>query len=377
MAMIIVDATGVRPLADAADIAKSVAAGRFFWLDIFDPDATADVAYLAQAGLDSADIAWALRFGQIGRMQIEAGRLRAATWIADRAGNLLELHLIGRKQCIVTVWRGGAKELDDIRAQFAARVAGFEDSPYQAAGILLQLLLGTLDYVTESLDISLDDLRLRVDRTSRSDDFAMLTQRLRALQSRGSSFNRYSSAVRSATVGIEALPGMDARGAEELNDYVEQVEDIGEQLDERRKWMSDIMHDFATNIAQKQGEQINRLTLVSLIFLPVTALTGFFGMNFDWMVRSLSGGEAFFVLGVLLPALCVGLTFAWLVRRKLVRFRLWPERFGRPTRRYDGTKSAAGAPSNAPTATAHSGIGLPPRSQESSATSPSVTAVTR
>ena len=324
MAMIIVDATGVRPVADAADVAKSVAAGRFFWLDIFDPDATADVAYLAQAGLDSADIAWALRFGQIGRMQIEAGRLRAATWIADRAGNLLELHLIGRKQCIVTVWRGGAKELDDIRAQFAARVAGFEDSPYQAAGILLQLLLGTLDYVTESLDISLDDLRLRVDRTSRSDDFAMLTQRLRALQSRGSSFNRYSSAVRSAAVGIEALPGMDARGAEELNDYVEQVEDIGEQLDERRKWMSDIMHDFATNIAQKQGEQINRLTLVSLIFLPVTALTGFFGMNFDWMVRSLSGGEAFFVLGVLLPALCVGLTFAWLVRRKLVRFRLWP-----------------------------------------------------
>jgi Mg2+ and Co2+ transporter CorA len=250
-------------------------------------------------------------------------------WIADRAGNLLELHLVGRKQCIVTVWRGGAKELDDIRAQFAERVAGFEDSPYQAAGILLQLLLGTLDYVTQSLDVSLDDLRLCVDRTSRSDDFAMLTQRLRALQSRGLSFNRYSSAVRSATVGIEALSGMDARGAAELNDYVEQVEDIGEQLDQRRKWMSNIMHDFATNIAEKQGEQINRLTLVSLFFLPVTALTGFFGMNFDWMVRSLSGGEAFVVLGILLPALCVGLTFAWLVRWKLVRFRLWPERIRR------------------------------------------------
>ena len=353
LAMIIVDATGVRPVADAADVAKSAAAGRFFWLDIFDPDATEDVAHLAHAGLDSADIAWALRFGQIGRIQIEPGRLRAATWIADRAGNLLELHLIGRKQCIVTVWRGGAKELDDIRAQFAERVAAFEDSPYQAAGILLQLLLGTLDYVTESLDISLDDLRLGVDRTSRSDDFAMLTQRLRALQSRGSSFNRYSSAVRSATVGIEALPGMDVRGAAELNDYVEQVEDIGEQLDQRRKWMSDIMHDFATNVAQKQGEQINRLTLVSLIFLPVTALTGFFGMNFDWMVRSLSGVEAFFVLGILLPALCVSLTFAWLVRRKLVRFRLWPGRNQEADAQMRRDEVSGRAPSNAPTGTAH------------------------
>jgi Mg2+ and Co2+ transporter CorA len=366
----IIDATGVRPVAGAAEVAKSVAAGKFFWLDIFDADATAHAAHLAQAGLDGVDVAWMLRFGQTGRMQIEPNRLRAATWISDRAGNLLELHLIGRKQCIVTVWRGSVNELDDIRAQFAERVAGFEDSPYQAAGILLQLLLGTLDYVIESLDISLDDLRLGVDRASRSDDFAMLTQRLRALQSRGANFNRYTSAVRSATVGIEVLPGMDPRGAEELNDYVEQVEDIGDQLDERRKWMSDIMHDFATSIAQKQGEQINRLTLVSLIFLPVTALTGFFGMNFDWMIRSLAGGEAFFVLGILLPALCVGVTFAWLVRLKLVRFRLRPERLSRPARSYSGTKSAAGTPSNAPSATAHSGIGLAPRSRESSATTP-------
>jgi hypothetical protein len=141
----------------------------------------------------------------------------------------------------------------------------FEDSPYQAAGILLQLLLGTLEYVTESLDINLDDLRLRVDRTSQSDDFAMLTQPLRALQSRGVSFNRYSSAVWSATVGIEALPGMDARGAEELNDYVEQVEDIGEQLDERRKCMSD---------TREVGRQAFRHPVDEMLLLRVAADIG-------------------------------------------------------------------------------------------------------
>ena len=36
-----------------------------------------------------------------------------------------------------------------------------------------------------------------------------------------------------ATVGIETLPGVGDRGAEELNDYVEQVEDVEEQLYER------------------------------------------------------------------------------------------------------------------------------------------------
>src|ERR1700677_3879317 len=106
---------------------------------------------------------------------------------------------------------------------------------------------------------------------------------------------------------------MDPRGAEELNEYAEQVEDVEEQLYERRRWMSDMMHDYATAIAQRQGEQINRLTLVSLIFLPVTALTGFFGMNFNWMIDALGGAVTFFVLGVMLPLLCVALTVAWLM----------------------------------------------------------------
>ena len=61
-------------------------------------------------------------------------------------------------------------------------------------------------------------------------------------------------------------PAWTISAAAELNEYAEQVEDVEEQIYERRRWLSDIMHDNATAIAQRQGEQINRLTLVSLIF---------------------------------------------------------------------------------------------------------------
>ena len=121
---------------------------------------------------------------------------------------------------------------------------------------------------------------------------------------------------------MENVPGVSDRGAEELNDYVEQVEDFEQQLYERRRWMSDITHDFATAIAQRQSEQISRLTLVSMIFLPVTALTGFFGMNFGWMNRAIASRGAFFLLGVLIPALSVMLSVAWLWRKGLIRFGL-------------------------------------------------------
>ena len=133
-------------------------------------------------------------------------------------------------------------------------------------------------------------------------------------------FNRYSSAVRSAIVGIEAVAGMDACGAAELNEYAEQVEDVEQQIYERRRWLSDIMHDYATAIAERQGEQINRLTLVSLIFLPVTALSGFFGMNFNWMINHIESAKAFVALGVALPVLSVMISVAWFRHRGLIQF---------------------------------------------------------
>jgi Mg2+ and Co2+ transporter CorA len=71
-------------------------------------------------------------------------------------------------------------------------------------------------------------------------------------------------------------------------------------------------------IAQRQGDQINRLTLVSLIFLPLTFITGFFGMNFGWMNEVIGSAAAVVALGVALPALSVVVTMTWLRRRGLI-----------------------------------------------------------
>ena len=329
MTAMIIDSIGVRLAATPTDVRARATVGKFFWLDIFSGDDAARAGILGQLGLELSDITWAQRFGQTGRMLIGKNKLRAATWMAEPTGALIEVHLLCTHRCILTVWSGNATALDHVRQQFAERVGGVEENPFHAAGILLQLLLGTLDHAVRDLDLRLDDLRMSLDKDSSSADFATLTRKLQRLQSVTASFNRYSSAVRSSVVGIEAVPGMDERAADELNEYAEQVEDIEEQLYERRRWMSDMMHDYATAIAQRQGEQINRLTLVSLIFLPVTAWTGFFGMNFGWMTDAIGGAPAFFILGAFLPLLCVALTAFWLSRRGLVQLR-WSRPAVRP-----------------------------------------------
>ena len=58
----------------------------------------------------------------------------------------------------------------------------------------------------------------------------------------------------------------------------------------------------ATGIAQLIDLRVNEtsyaLTVVATVFLPLTFVTGFFGMNFGWMVRHITSPLAFVVLGV-------------------------------------------------------------------------------
>jgi Mg2+ and Co2+ transporter CorA len=110
---------------------------------------------------------------------------------------------------------------------------------------------------------------------------------------------------------------MDPQGAAELNDYVEQVEDTEHRLHDRSGWAWTILQNHSAAVAKRQADQINRLTLVSMIFLTLSLITGFFGTNFGWMTQIIDRADAFVLPGVIFPTLCVALTVVWLRRRRL------------------------------------------------------------
>ena len=316
--VVIVDSSGVRPVTTMTGLRDLIANVDFCWLDVSVGDEAHRAHVLAQVGLDASDLAWALRFGQSPRMVIDRRGLRAVTWLAEPAGELAEVHVLCSPRGVVTLWSGDPAALDEARTHFADRATELNKSRFQAAAVVLQLLLGTLDQAISRLDTRLHEVREQLRPGAASVEFTTAAQQLRRLQSRWANFDRYSSAVRYAMVGVEAVSGMDARGAAELNDYADQVQDTEHRLKDRSEWGSNILQDYVVAIAQRQGEQINRLTLVSLIFLPLTFITGFFGMNFGWMNEAIGSAPAFVALGVALPAVSVVVTVAWLRRRQLI-----------------------------------------------------------
>jgi magnesium transporter len=86
--------------------------------------------------------------------------------------------------------------------------------------------------------------------------------------------------------------------AEHFRDYAERIADLIDKIADLRQRIRDAMGNYGTSVSNKQAQIIDRLTIISAIFLPLTFLTGFFGMNFQWMTERIASLRVFLILGI-------------------------------------------------------------------------------
>jgi magnesium transporter len=170
---------------------------------------------------------------------------------------------------------------------------------YAVLDAIVASAFDALNELEETLDgLALMSADLRAGRTR------MAT--LRATSSRLSGMRRQAAPQRGLfeRIGVEItrIEGLEA-------DDERYFERIGDQLQRLVDGIDAAADAMARLIDLRLNETSYWLTVVATVFLPLTFITGFFGMNFGWMVEQVDTGLAFWLLGV--GSLVVGVALIW------------------------------------------------------------------
>lgn len=214
----------------------------------------------------------------------------------NRLPQLVEVHLHITATAIVTVRRTALPEFMEARQRVADRtVHSSEEAVYRVLHALSDSFLTPLRAMEDELDL-LEDRAL-------DDPDPGMRQRLLAIKHALLTLRQVVEPQRDLLASrrdvIEALPGFTN---DDAHDYLRDVHDhlarTTQQIESVRELVANALDLYLSTVSNRLNEVMKRLTVVATIFLPLTFLTGFFGMNFGWMVDHITGAATFWLLGV-------------------------------------------------------------------------------
>jgi magnesium transporter len=292
---------------DRERIAALRAQGRFFWLDaslsetsreelveaLGVPEGT--VRGLSSVHADADSVAFMLRcYVAIGPPTDKAAyRLRP-----------IRVHVVVTSDYLLTLH----EERVALPAVLATDLPQGRSKGYVVYSVLDALLVSASEAL-EEVEESLESLAASlagggggsVPRESLQAPVARLATMRRWVRAEQAVFQRLA-------LDIDGLRGFDEPEERYLDRLDEQADRLLEAIDAASNAMGMVL-DLQLN------ERAYLVSVVATIFVPLTFITGFFGMNFGWMVDRIDTQVAFWLLGFVVPAATAALAWRLLVRR--------------------------------------------------------------
>ena len=262
------------------------------WLDLPDPDDEQLDSVGKILGLHPLAIEDSREFGQRPKLDRYGDRFLLVFFgmhlNADENPEPVEVHVHVTPGAVLTVSRVALPELTRVRLSLAT-------TPQCSRG---QLVYRILDALSDAVSDGLETVARRIELVAQTiltrprardrDQMAVLSRSLGPLHR---TLTIQQQVVDRAAGQIMAIAGL----GEDLHPYladlvdhlVQSLDDVDADGDALRA-----MIDTYSNAVQE------RLTIVATIFLPLSVITGFFGMNFTWLLNHQSGTGTFFGLGL-------------------------------------------------------------------------------
>jgi magnesium transporter len=224
-----------------------------------------------------------------------------------------EHHMFVSKDYLVTVH----DEPSEILKELAARVKRSPELTKGNPGFLTYLvideLVDSLFPLLETLDDRIDNLEDQILENSTPELLADIYK----LKHQVIELRKFIGAQRDLFQRL-ITHSIDIHG-EELTLYWRDVHDHlirqYETVDSLRDLLTGAMDVYLSTVSNRLNNTMKALTVIASLFLPLTFLTGFFGMNFLYLTGTLEPSTESFVIGIGTMLLSVAIQFYFFRRR--------------------------------------------------------------
>jgi magnesium transporter len=261
--------------------------GEFFWLDLHAP--SDDELDLLGELLDIPPLAVqdTKEFGQRPKIDDYGARVLVVFYGADKEPVEVHVHVSGDE--VITVRRAPFAHLG------AARDRAMHDTSHTEQDVVYRVLEALATSLRELVDGHATEVEhledIAFERPSGAERRRMSELRSELFRVQQIVIPQRDMLSRGGDL-LETLPGLERDVARHpFRDVHDDLVLTANQIDYLRELLAEAINVLLNQMA-------GRLTIVATIFLPLTFATGFFGMNFGWMVDHIDSAGTFFVLGV-------------------------------------------------------------------------------
>lgn len=210
---------------------------------------------------------------------------------------VVEVHLVYGPGFLATVTAEPLPDLQRLHAEAGTRIYRGNELLHAVLDLLVDSygpLLDDIDAEVEALEEQVIDRDLR----GRELDIHNVRRKLgrvdRIVHRQSEAFTRLPEALR-------RLPNHEFENALYFRDVQDHLIRVSDAADGMRERIAGVFELYLAALDNRQNVIMKQFTVIAGIFLPLSVVTGFFGMNFGWMVKHIDTQEEFLAYGVGIP----------------------------------------------------------------------------